>query len=110
MSSSNELIYNRISLERPAYNDISLKKIYNYNDQVRQEDDEIVHKIAKKSKNYIEKNLKLSKNCFLSFLYNLFPILKWIPKYEIKYDTVKDLLAGLTVGNYRYYLLSFVKN
>jgi hypothetical protein len=99
MSPANQFLDHRISLDRPAYNNISLKKTYSFNNEVRNEDDEIFPKILEKTKNYLKKNVKPSKICLLSFLYNIFPITKLIPKYDFKYDTVKDLLAGLTVGN-----------
>ena len=97
--SSNQFKDHRISLDRPAHNKISLNKTYSFNDEARNEDVEIFPRIVKKTKNYLKKNVKPSKICLLSFLHNVFPIIKLIPDYDFKYDTVKDLLAGLTVGN-----------
>lgn len=35
--------------------------------------------------------------CSASTLYNIFPILKWLPVYKSK-DLVNDLIAGLTIA------------
>ena len=97
MSTSSQLAHHRISVDRPVHNRISFKEAYTFKDETHMDDDEIV----RKAKSYLVKNLKPSKTCMKIFFFNLFPILKWLPKYEIKHDTVKDLLAGLTVGSIR---------
>lgn len=38
------------------------------------------------------------KFSFISFLFNLIPILKWVPKYSIKNNLVGDITAGITVA------------
>ena len=32
------------------------------------------------------------------FLFRLFPILRWLPKYSVKDDLIADITGGVTVG------------
>ena len=43
------------------------------------------------------KKLKTTIKCDKQIIFNIFPILKWLPKYK-KTDLVSDIIAGLTVG------------
>lgn len=40
----------------------------------------------------------LNRNNFLQFLINRFPIFKWIPRYNFKFDFISDLICGLTLA------------
>lgn len=42
----------------------------------------------------IKQECKLDRNC----IFDLFPILSWLPKYKIKQNLVGDLVAGITVS------------
>ncbi len=35
---------------------------------------------------------------YLKFIYKHFPILDWLPKYQVKSFLVPDMVAGITVG------------
>ena len=43
-------------------------------------------------------NLKCSRSTLLGFILSVLPVLKWLPKYNVKKDLVRDLAGGLTVG------------
>ena len=43
-------------------------------------------------------SVSCSKDSFCQWLVNLFPIIRWLPKYNIKRDLVADISGGLTVG------------
>lgn len=34
----------------------------------------------------------------LNILLSIFPILSWLPKYDLKRDLISDIIAGFTVG------------
>ena len=42
--------------------------------------------------------LNCSVKSLLSWLYSVFPILEWLPKYNIKESLVSDATGGMTVG------------
>lgn len=54
--------------------------------------------ILQSTKNYILKYYKPNKNCMKGFLFDRIPFIKWIRKYSIKENLVKDIIAGLTIG------------
>ena len=87
-----------IQFERPVYTQNSLKHKYAFSSDHHklavQEDNEIF----KNTKHYLIKHFKPNRSCMLNFLFDLFPIIKWIPKYDVRKDVFKDLIAGLTVG------------
>jgi len=43
-------------------------------------------------------SVSCSKDSFCQWLVDLFPIIRWLPKYNIKRDLVADISGGLTVG------------
>ena len=43
-------------------------------------------------------SVSCSKDSFCQWLVDLFPIIRWLPKYSIKRDLVADISGGLTVG------------
>lgn len=43
-------------------------------------------------------SVSCSKDSFCQWLLDLFPIIRWLPKYNIKQDLVADISGGLTVG------------
>jgi len=43
-------------------------------------------------------SVSCSKDSFCQWLVDLFPIVRWLPKYNIKRDLVADISGGLTVG------------
>lgn len=43
-------------------------------------------------------SVSCSKESFVQWLVGLFPIISWLPKYNIKRDLVADISGGLTVG------------
>lgn len=45
----------------------------------------------------ITDNTLQPKNCWINFLYTYFPILTWLPKYNLYYLQC-DFIAGITVG------------
>ena len=84
----------RISVQRPVYTKCSLQEAYTFNDDYKLEDDAFIHN----TRRCLTKNLKINRSCMRNFLFDLFPIIKWIPKYDFRKDVFKDLIAGLTVG------------
>ena len=43
-------------------------------------------------------SLRCSKRTLLSFIFSVLPVLRWLPKYKVKKDAVRDFAGGLTVG------------
>ena len=39
-----------------------------------------------------------SASCFSSFVARLVPIIRWLPKYNVKKDLLADITGGVTVG------------
>jgi hypothetical protein len=89
-----EISDQRISLDRPVYNKCSLREAYTFNEDYILEDDAFIQN----TKRFVIKNIRVNRNCMKNFLFDLFPIIKWLPRYDIRTDVFKDLIAGLTVG------------
>lgn len=47
-------------------------------------------------KNYVKKSCRQFN--FMEFIYNLIPVLKWLPEYSIKDYLPGDISAGITVA------------
>ena len=92
MSISSEKIRQRITLNRSAYNEQSLNENYSFKNEKSSQT------IEQKIKKYFIKKCKPSRTCALNYLFEKFPFIKWITKYSFKFDFLKDLTAGLTVG------------
>lgn len=49
-------------------------------------------------KHYMKKHYKPSPSCMKNFLFDRIPFLRWIIKYDVKQNLLRDFLAGLTIG------------
>lgn len=84
----------RIHLDRQCFNDLALKEKHSFNDENNLNELDLVQN----TKKYLNKHYKPNRTCMKNFLFDRFPILKWIIKYDLKHDILKDLIAGLTIG------------
>lgn len=41
---------------------------------------------------------KIISKCHVGVVLGFFPIMKWLPNYSLRNDTLPDLIGGLTVG------------
>lgn len=42
--------------------------------------------------------VKCSRSTLAKFIFAVIPVLRWLPKYNLKKDLVRDMAGGLTVG------------
>lgn len=74
--------------ERPIFSEEAMAQ--RFKPRTEEEDQRFHHVIARKVK-----SCKCSPK---ETLFSLFPIAKWLPKYNFKRDLVADITGGLTVG------------
>ena len=76
-------------IDRSVYNEFQFSKSFKKRDNVG----------GVKAKIYaFFSDRKCSRNILLGFIFSVIPVLKWLPKYDVKKDFVKDIAGGLTVG------------
>ena len=73
------------------YNEKKLEQTFSYN-KVKGDN------VYKSSVNYFKKYYKPNPSCMKNYFFDRFPFFKWIRKYNLKNDLLKDLIAGFTIG------------
>ena len=79
--------------ERPVLNEKILKEKYSFNKLKS-------NNALVSAKNYCFKYYKPSPNCLASYLLKRVPFFKWIFTYDVKTNLLKDIIAGLTIGEF----------
>ena len=72
-----------------------VSQIYNLDKFEQSQITQCRNSIRKHKQNLIDSTRR--SECYLNFIYRHFPILEWLPKYQIK-SFGPDLIAGITVG------------
>uniref|UniRef100_A0A1I7UBW2 STAS domain-containing protein n=1 Tax=Caenorhabditis tropicalis TaxID=1561998 RepID=A0A1I7UBW2_9PELO len=80
---------------RAPMNQVEFDEKYGYQKR-KKEGGKLKKRSTKVASRYYEPFTSLSN--FKVFLFNLFPILDWLPKYQWKSDLTADIIGGITVG------------
>ncbi|CAO4379389.1 unnamed protein product [Caenorhabditis nigoni] len=91
----NERSNRRVSfVQRGAMNQAQFDEKFDYNKP------HMENLVKKQTRKFVSRFYEpfLSCNAFKNFLFDLIPILKWLPEYRWKTDLTPDIIGGLTVG------------
>lgn len=85
-----EVLRKRIDVSRPVYSEKEFQQVYQKTakEHVSMKD-QVKRKLSRCS---------CSKRDVRKMMQGFFPILRWLPQYDVKKDLVGDIMAGLTVG------------
>lgn len=76
---------------RPTYNEKNITEKYSFN-TIKTNDPWV------SAKNYARKYFKPSKDSWKRYIYARLPILRWLRKYSVRDNLLKDVIGGLTIG------------
>ena len=79
----------RVKVSRPIYTESEFQKEYKY----LEENHSIQQKIIKSMR-----KIQCTPNSAWNFVRRLVPILKWLPRYNIRNDILGDMLSGMTTA------------
>ena len=80
-----------IDISKIGFNENSLTERYSYQRHKPEN-------ALRSTKKYVVKKYKPSIVCVKDLVKRRFPITKWLPKYNIKENILRDLVGGLTIG------------
>ena len=89
-STSPSGVRKRININRPAYSEEEFQQTY----QETTKEPPSVPKLLRKKLSSCTCTKKDLKNIITGF----FPVLKWLPEYDVKSQLVGDVMSGFTVG------------
>uniref|UniRef100_F6VIT0 SLC26A5/6-like anion exchanger n=1 Tax=Ciona intestinalis TaxID=7719 RepID=F6VIT0_CIOIN len=81
----------RIVVDRPFLNDHDIIDVTSHDSEIM---DTMKRKVKSHCKSKVDNPGKAAKTFFL----NLFPLLAWLPKYDVKGWLLADVISGVTVG------------
>ena len=86
---SNNNHHDRVKVSRPIYTESEFQREYKY----LEENHSIQHKVLKSMR-----KIQCTPNSAWDFIRRLVPILKWLPRYNIRNDILGDMLSGMTTA------------
>jgi hypothetical protein len=91
-SNGDGLSYSIYENNRPIFTEKDLRERYSFS-KIASND------ALKGGINYVAKKYRPSRVCLLNFLFERIPFISWIQTYDVKTNLLKDIIAGLTIGN-----------
>ena len=76
-------------IDRSVYNELQFSRTFKKQSKASSNKERI--------KSYFSKR-KCSRSSLLGFIFSVIPVLKWLPKYDLQKDLLRDIAGGLTVG------------
>lgn len=78
---------------RPILNEKILKNKYTFEKQQS-------NNALKATARYCGKYYRPSRLCMIEYFFDRIPFLRWILEYNVRECLLKDIIAGLTIGNF----------
>ncbi len=78
-------------IQRPYYTQDELERTFSAE---KQQSDNVI----KSTLHYFGKYYKPGGSCMKNYLLDRFPFIKWVKNYNLKENTLPDIISGLTIG------------